>query len=79
MKTDSENRDFPVAAAPDDLRREIERLREENADLRASALWWKQLYERVMTRSRGSGIASLTGGQDGQRQDSLWSPDGLNG
>jgi hypothetical protein len=34
------------------LREEIDRLLEDNADLRASALWWRQLYERVVA-SRG--------------------------
>jgi hypothetical protein len=34
-----------------DVRSEIDRLREDNADLRASARWWKALYEGAVTRA----------------------------
>lgn len=40
------------AMATDDLRAEVARLRDVNDDLRASALWWKQLYEAAMMRGR---------------------------
>jgi len=33
------------------LRRHIAALREDNEDLRASALWWKALYEEAQRRS----------------------------
>ena len=42
----------PAMATDDDLCAEVARLREVNDDLRASALWWKQLYEAAITRGR---------------------------
>ena len=42
----------PVMPTDDQLYAEVARLREVNDDLRASALWWKQLYEAAITRGR---------------------------
>jgi len=36
-----------------DLRREITVLREEAEDLRASAVWWRTLYEEAIRRRGG--------------------------
>jgi hypothetical protein len=36
----------------DDVLHELQRLREDNEDLRASALLWKKLYEAALTRAR---------------------------
>jgi hypothetical protein len=43
----------PLAVTDDEaskLRRENAALREDNEDLRASALWWKALYEEALRR-----------------------------
>lgn len=49
-------KDSPSNAAAmstdDALCAEVARLRDVNDDLRASALWWKQLYEAAMMRGR---------------------------
>ena len=44
--TSSDNRES-------ELLREIASLREANEDLRASALWWRQLYDNAIDRSAG--------------------------
>jgi len=45
----------------DDLWAEVARLREVNDDLRASALWWKQLYEAAMARGHDADTSVLPG------------------
>ena len=47
----------PVMPTDDQLYAEVARLREVNDDLRASALWWKQLYETAMVRRRDADAA----------------------
>jgi hypothetical protein len=47
----------------DNLLAEIYRLREDNADLRASALMWKELYEAATRTAGDSTFGSVTRGQ----------------
>lgn len=44
----------------DDLRAELDRLQADNADLRASALLWKRLYEGAVSAALDAAAASLT-------------------
>ena len=44
----------------DDLRAELDRLLADNADLRASALLWKRLYEGAVNAALDGAAASLT-------------------
>lgn len=60
MTADNNNADSIVEASADDLRTEIDRLHEDNADLRASALRWKGLYEAVIAETRDSGADGVT-------------------
>ena len=54
MEADNDCADSVVKASAADLHAEIDRLREDNADLRASALRWKELYEAVIAGTRDS-------------------------
>ena len=49
MKAENDHTDFLMQASADELRVEITRLREDNADLRASALRWQGLYEAAIS------------------------------
>ena len=48
---DNDGSEHPPENAIDAVRNEISRLRDENTDLRASALLWFRLYEAAITRA----------------------------
>jgi hypothetical protein len=63
MRADNDCADSFGETSSDNLLAEINRLREDNADLRASALMWKELYEAATGPSRESTVGSATRGQ----------------
>jgi len=58
MKADNKHTDSFVDSS-DHLRTEIHRLREDNADLRASALMWKALYEAAIAETGDNMMGTL--------------------
>jgi hypothetical protein len=54
MPRDDDGTELRDEATIDALRDEIDRLQDETADLRASALWWSRLYEAAITRAHES-------------------------
>jgi hypothetical protein len=63
MRADNDCADSFGEASADNLRAEIFRLREDNADLRASALTWKGLYEAALATEGDAAVGSVTRGQ----------------
>ena len=58
-----QNGNIPGSAVPEEtssVRRENAMLREDNDDLRASALWWKTLYEDALRRLNEVGVEPRT-------------------
>ena len=49
-----------VESSADELRAQIHRLREDNADLRASALRWQELYEAALAETTDNRPGSPT-------------------
>ena len=64
MTANADTSDRFARGTADDLCKELDRLREENADLRASALLWKRLYERAVTVDGEPGSSVLPGGYE---------------
>jgi len=58
MKTDNNCADSFLDSS-DHLPTEIHRLREDNADLRASALMWKALYEAAIAEASDNIVGTL--------------------
>jgi hypothetical protein len=58
MKADNKRTDSFVDSS-DHLHTEIHRLREDNADLRASALMWKALYEAAIAEASDNMVETL--------------------
>jgi hypothetical protein len=63
MKADNDCTDSFGETSAENLRAEIYRLREDNDDLRASALMWKELYEAAAGPASDSAVGSTTPGQ----------------
>jgi hypothetical protein len=61
MTANAETPDRFARGTVDDLCKELDRLREDNADLRASALLWRRLYERALTVAGEAGSSVLPG------------------
>jgi hypothetical protein len=59
MKADNDCTDSFGETSADNLRAEIYRLREDNDDLRASALMWKELYEAATGPAGESVVGSV--------------------
>jgi len=62
MKADNDYTDSFGEDSADNLRAEVYRLREDNDDLRASALMWKELYEAAAGPASDSAVGSVTRG-----------------
>jgi hypothetical protein len=65
MKAHNDHTDFLIQASADELRAEVAELREDNADLRASALRWQALYEAAV--AAGEHDIPISTGRQGRR------------
>lgn len=69
MKAGNYDGEHRVESSADELRAEIRRLREDNADLRASALRWEELYEAALAKTTDQRPGSRTRRRAGHSAD----------